>query len=120
MWQDHLLRTWLRGLTKRYTPEQVKIILVDYRKTLIAWNRSEHIQTYAVTSDQVKGAVSALKTELEARLRASLNQSEQEQQPAWSGPHYYIVVDDYEGVATPAPQTGNPLNPLESLLRFRT
>ena len=111
-----LLRTWLRGLTKRYTPEQVKIILVDYRKTLIAWNRSEHIQAYAVTSDQVKGAVSTLKTELEARLRASLNQSEQEQQPAWSGPHYYIVVDDYEGVATPAPQTGNPLNPLESLL----
>ena len=114
-----LLRTWLRGLTKRYTPEQVKIILVDYRKTLIAWNRSEHIQTYAVTSDQVKGAVSALKTELEARLRASLNQSEQEQQPAWSGPHYYIVVDDYEGVATPV-RKWQPAQPPGESPRFRT
>jgi S-DNA-T family DNA segregation ATPase FtsK/SpoIIIE len=34
----------------------------------------------------------------------------------WHGPRYYVVVDDYEGVATLSPQSGNPLNDLESFL----
>jgi DNA segregation ATPase FtsK/SpoIIIE, S-DNA-T family len=113
-----LLRTWMRGLTQRNTSEQVKLILVDYRKTLIEFSRSEHVLTYAVSSDQVKETVSFLKTEMEKRLAGSLKQSAEQmgQGRSWSGPRYYLVVDDYESVATPAPQNGNPLNPLESFL----
>jgi S-DNA-T family DNA segregation ATPase FtsK/SpoIIIE len=47
-----------------------------------------------------------------------------EQQPGqlrsiqtWEGQHYYIFVDDYDGVATPDPRNSNPLNPLEGLLQ---
>jgi DNA segregation ATPase FtsK/SpoIIIE, S-DNA-T family len=113
-----LLRTWLRGLTQRCTPEQVQVVLVDYRKTLIEFKSSKHVLTYAVTPDQVKERVSLLKTEIERRLAESLKQTGAlvGQKRAWSGPHYYVVVDDYESVATPAPQTSNPLNPLEGFL----
>lgn len=115
-----LLRTWLRGLMLRFTPEQARIILVDYRKTLAEFAQSEYLLNYAVTPDQVKEAVNQVKAEMEARLEANLKQPAGPvglgQQQSWSGPHYYLVADDYEGVATPSPQNSNPLNPLEGLL----
>ena len=113
-----LLRAWLRGLIQRFTPEQVKVILVDYRKTLVEFLHDEHLLTYAVTADQVKEVVIRLKTEMEARLEENLKQPAEliGQKQGWCGPHYYLVVDDYEGVATPSPQNTNPLNPLESVL----
>lgn len=113
-----LLRTWLRGLALRNTPEQAKVILIDYRKSLNEFGRSAHVQSYAVSVEQAKEAVSALKAEMDARLAANLQRTQEtiSQGLAWSGPHYYLVVDDYEGVATQAPQSGNPLNPLEGLL----
>lgn len=114
-----LLRTWLRGLTQRLTPDQARIILVDYRKTLTEFVHSEHLLTYAVTPDQAKEAANQIKTEMEARLAENLKQPADQaagKQQGWSGPHYYLVADDYEGVATPSPQNNNPLNALEGVL----
>ncbi|HEU5381128.1 MAG TPA: type VII secretion protein EccCa [Ktedonobacteraceae bacterium] len=113
-----LLRTWLRGLAQRYTPEQAKIVLFDYRRTLIDFHRSEHLLAYVVTPDQAREAITLLKTEMEKRLAASMapDVSLTGQSQTWSGLRYYVVVDDYESVATPSPQTGNPLNPLEGFL----
>lgn len=107
-----LLRTWMRGLTQRCTSEQVKILLIDYRKTLAEFLHQKHLLAYAVTPDQVKKAVNQIKAEMEARLAENLKQEGRKQ--GWNGPHYYLVADDYEGVATPLPQNANPLNPLES------
>lgn len=114
-----LLRTWLRGLEQRYTPEQAKIILIDYRKTLVEFHRSAHLLRYAITPDQVKEVVNLLGQELEQRLRIYSEQPvEHMREPeAWAGQHYYLFVDDYEGVATPSPQTSSPLNPLEGFLQ---
>src|SRR5207245_2899864 len=59
------------------------------------------------------------KQELEQRLALSVEQPvEMMREPRpWDGLHYYLLIDDYEGVATPTPQAGNPLNPLEGLLQ---
>ncbi len=114
-----LLRAWMRGIERRYTPEQARIVLIDYRKKLLEFSRSEHLLTYAVTPEQVEEAVRLLKEELEQRLKQSLQQPldlMSEPQP-WDGLHYYIFADDYEIVATQSPQNSNPLNPLESLMQ---
>lgn len=113
-----LLRTWMRGLEQRFTPDQAKFILVDYRKTLAEFLSSQHLLAYAVTPDQAKEAVNQVKTEMEARLAENLRQPANltGKQQSWSGPRYYLVVDDYEGVATSTPQNANPLNPLENIL----
>ncbi|HET8843614.1 MAG TPA: type VII secretion protein EccCb, partial [Ktedonobacteraceae bacterium] len=113
-----LLRTWLRGFVQRYTPEQAKVVLIDYRKTLAEFNRSEHLQAYVVSSDQAKDQVVFLKEELERRLAANLKlpADRSGQEKAWVGPHYYMVIDDYESVAGSMPQNSNPLNPLEGLV----
>ncbi len=107
-----LLRTWIQGLMQRYTPEQAKILLVDYRKALVEFQRSEHLLAYASTPDQALEAAKRLDDEMEKRL-AEISQSDEQ---LWSGPRYYVVADDYEGVATVSPQTNNPLNTLESFL----
>ncbi len=107
-----LLRTWMRGLMQRYTPEQARVLLVDYRKTLLEFQRSEHLLAYASTPDQALEAAKQLDIAMEKRV-AGMSQSEEQ---AWHGPRCYVVVDDYEGVATPSPQTNNPLNTLESFL----
>lgn len=107
-----LLRTWLRGLIQRYTPEQAKIFLVDYRRTLVEFQHDEHLVVYAATAEQTLKTAAWLDAEMEKRL-AEIAQSEEQ---AWSGPRYYVVADDYEGVATPSPQNSNPLNTFESFL----
>ena len=114
-----LLRTWLRSLEQRYTPEQAQVILIDYRKTLIEFHRSAHLLRYAITPDQVKEAVNFLERELGQRLQMYSGQPvELMREPGpWVGKHYYLFVDDYEGIATPSPQTSNPLNPLEGMLQ---
>lgn len=107
-----LLRTWIRGLTQRYTPEQAKILLVDYRKGLVEFQRSEHLLAYVSTPDQTEAAadrLDAILVKRQAEMAQTANQS-------WDGPRYYVVVDDYEGMATLNPQNANPLNTLESFL----
>src|SRR5262249_428619 len=104
-----LLRTWLRGLEQRSTPEQAQVILIDYRKTLIEFHRSAHLLRYAITPDQVKEVVNFLERELAQRLQMYSGQPvELMREPGpWVGKHYYLFVDDYEGIATPSPQTSN-------------
>jgi S-DNA-T family DNA segregation ATPase FtsK/SpoIIIE len=106
------LRTWLRGLMQRYTPEQAKIFLVDYRKTLNEFQHSAHILAYTNTPDQTREVAVRLDAEM-GRRQTEIAHSENQ---TWHGPRYYVVVDDYEGVATLSPQSGNPLNDLESFL----
>ncbi|HET8913513.1 MAG TPA: type VII secretion protein EccCa [Ktedonobacteraceae bacterium] len=113
------LRTWIRGLQHYHTSQQVQVILIDYRKTLLDMSRNAHVQTYAIMAEQVKEAIKQLKVELESRL-AELSAQPVEQFSgvrAWNGTHYVLIVDDYEMVATPDPRSGNPLNPLEGLLQ---
>jgi S-DNA-T family DNA segregation ATPase FtsK/SpoIIIE len=106
------LRTWLRGLMQRYTPEQAKIFLVDYRKMLSEFQHCEHLLAYTSTPDQTLQVTARLVAEMLKR-QAEIAQAESQ---VWCGLRYYVVADDYEGVATHAPQSGNPLNALESFL----
>lgn len=106
------LRTWLSGLVQRYTPQHAQIFLVDYRKTLQSFQNEEHILAYTSTPEQTREVTARLDALMEQRL-GEIAQSEKQ---SWHGPRYYVVADDYEGVATPSPQQGNPLNNLESFL----
>lgn len=110
-----LLRTWIAGLSKRYTPEQAQVIIVDYRKNLLDLAEGNHLFAYACTQQMVKEGVDKLKKELEKRIPSggvmSLEQLRKPQQ--WTGPHYFVFVDDYEAVVG---ATGSPLAPLLDML----
>jgi S-DNA-T family DNA segregation ATPase FtsK/SpoIIIE len=110
-----LLRAWLRGLELRYAPEQVRFGIIDLRKTLLDMAESPNLFAYAYTPQMAKTCVERLKQELEARRSSDTEVSIQalRNPKSWTGPHYFLFVDDYESVISP---TGNPLNPLADML----
>ncbi|GCF10019.1 type VII secretion protein EccCa [Dictyobacter arantiisoli] len=114
-----LLRTWITGIQRYYTPEQAQIIIIDYRKSLLSIASGNHVLAYVSTLDKIKECVQMLNQEFERRLAKISSYPEEAvtSDRTWNGTHYYLFVDDYEMVATQTPQSGNPLNSLEALLQ---
>ncbi|MFT4127165.1 MAG: type VII secretion protein EccCb, partial [Gordonia sp. (in: high G+C Gram-positive bacteria)] len=108
-----LLRTIVTGLIGTGTPEEVKIVLVDYRRTLLGVVGGDHLAGYASSGENAATMMTQLAAYLTDRLPPEDLTVEQLRDGSWwSGPHVYVIVDDYDMVAT---ATGNPLLPLVDL-----
>lgn len=108
--KTNLLRLWMRALEHRYTAEQVRFVLIDFRRQLLDFIGDGHLLAYACTTQMVKDCVETLKGQLDKRiLSGNLTVEEIRNPKKWSGPHYFLFIDDYESLVTAA---GNPLSPL--------
>lgn len=104
------LRTLCRELIRTNTADQVQILVVDYRRSLIGVVPTEHLAGYAVSAPALTTMLPALVDRLAGRMPgAELTAQQLRDRSWWSGPQLYVVVDDYDLVATAA---GNPLAPL--------
>ncbi|MGA4506882.1 type VII secretion protein EccCa [Propionibacteriaceae bacterium G1746] len=112
--KTNLLRVLLRGITARYTPKEAKIILVDYRRDLLGEIETEHLIGYAASSqagtELLKNAADAVRTRLPG---PDVSQQQLRDRSWWSGADMFVVVDDYELVAT---SLGNPMMPFADLV----
>lgn len=109
-----LLRTVLRGIAERYSPQQARIVLVDYRRTLLGFASTEHLIGYAVSAATLTPMVNDVKGSLTRRLPGpDVTQEQLRSRSWWTGPDVFVVVDDYDLVAT---ASANPLAPLLDLL----
>ena len=110
-----MLRAWMNEMERRYTPEQAQFALVDFRRNLLDYLGDPHLFAYACTPPMLKECVEKLKGELEKRMLSSANLTIEELRnpKKWTGPHFFLFVDDYESLVTPA---GNPLAPLTDLI----
>jgi len=107
-----LLKTIVRGITTRYTPQQALILLVDVRRTMLGFlpSDSPHLMEYTVSTEQLKGNVRDIASAMKKRLPGpDVTQEQLRNRSWWSGPELFVVVDDYELVA---PSGNNPLAPL--------
>ncbi|BDH58929.1 type VII secretion protein EccCa [Tsukamurella sp. PLM1] len=108
------LRTLMASLVASGTPQQTKIVLVDYRRTLLGAVEGGHLAGYATSSDALTPMVTQLVEVLTARRPGQdVTPQQLKERSWWSGPDIYLVVDDYDLVAG---ATGNPLAPLMELL----
>jgi DNA segregation ATPase FtsK/SpoIIIE, S-DNA-T family len=110
------LRTVCRELLRTTTAAQCQLFIIDFRRSLlgVVEPESEHFGGYFVSAD----AVDALLTRLADRLRGRvppLNATPRQLRTRswWSGPEIYVVIDDYDLVAT---DRSNPLMPLLEFL----
>lgn len=110
-----LLRTWIRGLEQRYTPQQVAFGIVDFRKGLLDFVGSKHLLTYAYNTPTLAACIGNFKVDLEKRLQKSSETplSELRRPQSWNGRHYFLFVDDYESIMAPG---GSPLVQLAEYL----
>ncbi|MBV9650621.1 MAG: type VII secretion protein EccCb [Pseudonocardiales bacterium] len=112
--KTNLLRTIARGIVASSTPQQARIIMVDYRRTMLGVVESDHLIGYGMSADVLSPMISDVQASLRKRLPgAGITQQQLRDRSWWSGPELYLLVDDYDLVAT---QGGS--NPLAPLLEF--
>jgi DNA segregation ATPase FtsK/SpoIIIE, S-DNA-T family len=112
--KTNLLRTIARGIVASSTPQQARIIMVDYRRTMLGVVESDHLIGYGMSADGLAPMISDVQASLRKRLPGiGITQQQLRDRSWWSGPELYILVDDYDLVAT----QGGP-NPLTPLLEF--
>ncbi|MFG2733633.1 type VII secretion protein EccCb [Streptomyces harbinensis] len=111
-----LLRLLARRISERYTPQEAQLITVDYRRSLMGDLPTEHVARYIPHGLELESAVEALADLAADRMPTSEVTPEQLRDRSWyEGPDIFLIVDDYDLIASPS---GNPLRPLLSYLPF--
>jgi S-DNA-T family DNA segregation ATPase FtsK/SpoIIIE len=108
------LRTYLHELMRTRTPKQAQIVVVDYRRSLLGEVPDEYLLNYLTSASQATPTLADLAGYLENRIPGPDVTPEQLRNRSWwVGAEVYIVVDDYDLVAT---QQSSPVQALQALL----
>jgi S-DNA-T family DNA segregation ATPase FtsK/SpoIIIE len=109
--KTNLLRLVAKAITSRYTPEEARIMVVDYRRELVEAVPDDYRLGHAVSMDALRDLVDGAGRAIQARVPGP------EIAPArmrlcdwWSGPRLFILVDDYDMIGAGPMQ--HPFDPL--------
>jgi DNA segregation ATPase FtsK/SpoIIIE, S-DNA-T family len=109
-----VLRTLLAGLIARLTPQDARVLVLDYRRGLLDAVDSRFLVGFANSAPTAAQMVRDTTEAMVQRLPGPDVTSEQLRTRSWwRGPELYLVVDDYDLLVTPS---GNPLAPLLDVL----
>jgi S-DNA-T family DNA segregation ATPase FtsK/SpoIIIE len=112
--KSNFLRAFARGLVARQDPGRAQLVVVDYRRTLLDLADGPHVRAYAANAAMAGQIAHELAAELQSRLPGpDASREELLRGSSWSGPRYYLLVDDYDLVPG---STENPMLPLVDLL----
>ena len=108
------LRTLCREIVRTNPAARARLFIADFRRSLLGVVESEHLGGYAMSASALSALLPGLLEELRGRLPPPhVTQAQLRARSWWSGPDLYVVVDDYDLVATLA---GNPLSVLVEYL----
>ncbi|WP_405188959.1 type VII secretion protein EccCb [Streptomyces anulatus] len=111
-----LLRLLTRRVSERYTPAEARLIVVDYRRSLLDSAGTDHLAEYLTSGAKLPSHMHALAETLARRLPGPDVTAEQLRSRSWyTGPDIFLVVDDYELVST---ASGNPFAPILEYLHM--
>jgi S-DNA-T family DNA segregation ATPase FtsK/SpoIIIE len=113
--KTNLLRTIAAGITQRCSPQQARIVLIDYRRTMLNFVTSDHLIGYGISAESVNSIIGDVRNSMLKRMPGpDVTQEQLRDRSWWSGPELYVLVDDYDLVATQG--SANPLAPLLEFL----
>ncbi len=105
-----VLRTLCRELMRTRTAEQAQLLVIDYRRGLLGVVDTAYLAGYAMSAPACGELLPGVIDRLARRLPGpDVGPQQLRERSWWSGPEIYVIVDDYDVVATAA---GNPLTPL--------
>ena len=108
------LRSIIQEITRLYSPSEAKIVALDMRRSLLGDVPEEYSLRYLTNHQEAISQLRDLAKFMRTRLPGSDVTAEQiRERTWWSGPEVWILVDDYDLVAT---TSGNPLMELLDLL----
>jgi S-DNA-T family DNA segregation ATPase FtsK/SpoIIIE len=110
-----LLRNIAAGVMENAVPTEAKIILVDFRRSLLGVVTDEYLGGYATAPQSCADLMTALAGALKDRLPPSdVTQQQLKERSWWSGPDLYVMIDDYDLI--PGGSLSHPLGPLVEYL----
>ncbi|GAA3534065.1 type VII secretion protein EccC [Nonomuraea rosea] len=111
--KSNLLRLIAHGIAARQTPMRARYVVIDYRRSLLDATDTEHRIGYAASSTAAATLLKGIQEVMQTRLPPPDLTSEQLRTRSWwTGQDLYVIVDDYDLVAT----SSNPLSLLGDLL----
>lgn len=109
--KSNLLRTIARQIATRYKPEEARLLVVDYRRSLLGEIPESHLAGYAAGANDgrklLRDADEAIRTRLPG---PDVTPEQLRARSWWKGPDLFIIVDDYDIVA------GGSVNPVNEIL----
>ncbi|MBT8227784.1 MAG: type VII secretion protein EccCa [Dactylosporangium sp.] len=107
------LRALAQGIVDRYDLKQARMIVVDYRRSLLGDITTEHLIGYGSSADATENIISEVVGVMKTRLPpADVTPEQLRARSWWRGPELFVLVDDYDLVV------GGSSNPLARLLEF--
>ncbi|MBK8732429.1 MAG: type VII secretion protein EccCa [Actinomycetales bacterium] len=112
--KSNLLRTYMREVMRKYGPDQAQLFIVDYRRAHLGEFPDEWVSEYCTTADQTADVIEGVTEFLATRLPGpDVTPDQLRSRSWWTGREAFIIVDDYELVAT---SQGNPVASVVPLL----
>ncbi|WP_445161744.1 type VII secretion protein EccCa [Mycobacterium sp. Dal123C01] len=106
-----LLRNIAEGLMENASSHECKIVLVDFRRTLLGVVENDYLGGYATSAQACAELMTALAASLKDRLPPSdITQQQLKDRSWWQGPDVYVLIDDYDLI--PGSSLNHPLGPL--------
>jgi S-DNA-T family DNA segregation ATPase FtsK/SpoIIIE len=107
-----VLRLVTQALVANYTPTEVQLVVLDSRRSLLEHVPQEYRAGAAYSGPPGAQIVTELAKQLRERLPgAEITPQQLARRDWWTGPEYYIVVDDYDLL-----MSSNGMGPLDSLV----
>jgi len=111
--KSSFLRALATSVMRRFTPEQARIILVDYRRSLMDLPESDHRIGYGIQAPKTLELMESVAGYMERRLPGpDVTAQQLRDRSWWTGPELFVLVDDYDLVVS------GPMNPLQPLLEY--
>ncbi|MDG4794375.1 type VII secretion protein EccCa [Micromonospora sp. WMMD1082] len=108
--KSSFLRALAATIVTRFTPEQARVILVDYRRSLLGAISTPHLIGYGTAAAHTAELVESAAGYLQGRTPGpEVGPAQLRDRSWWSGPELFVLVDDYDLVAS------GPANPLRAL-----
>ncbi|MEH3032852.1 MAG: type VII secretion protein EccCa [Aeromicrobium erythreum] len=112
--KSNLLKLLIHNLVSSHGPDEIGIAVVDYRRSLLDVVPEEYLLSYATSAEQTAQLAHDLTGAIQARVPGPDVTSEQLRNRSWwNGLEVFLIVDDYDLVAT---SQGDPLGPVVDLL----
>ncbi|GAB1640886.1 type VII secretion protein EccCa [Krasilnikovia sp. MM14-A1259] len=104
------LRSLAQSIVDKNDVDQARIVMVDYRRSMLGDITSSHLIGYGSSQQVTEGIIAEVAAVMRDRLPPQqITPEELRARSWWKGPDLYILVDDYDLVVG---GSGNPLTPL--------
>ncbi|SNT66077.1 DNA segregation ATPase FtsK/SpoIIIE, S-DNA-T family [Asanoa hainanensis] len=111
--KSSFLRALASTVTRRFTPSQARLIVVDYRRSLLEAVKTEHLIGYGTAAGDTAELIESVAGYMRRRLPPpEVTPAALRARSWWTGPELFVLVDDYDLVAA------SPANPLLALVEF--